>query len=115
MYFTALRKGLEFDALRAIETAANSGTFGPDACEIITEALDKFVYMTSDFNGTYDRHFPGDSNAEKVLVALERVKLLDALKIKAFQEARNIDAHTQQLFDCCLDKSNWLDTLIMAK
>jgi hypothetical protein len=98
MYFTALRKGLEFDALIALEAAANGDNFGYDACKTITDTLEKFVYMTDDFNGTYDRNFPGDGNAEKVAVALERVKLLDALKIKAFQEARDIDAYTQPLF-----------------
>jgi hypothetical protein len=115
MYFTALRKGLEFDALKAIESVEGVENFASDICEIITNTLDKFVYMTEDFNGTYDRNFPGDSNGEKVAVALERVKLLDALKKKAFAEARNTDAYTQPLFECCLDKSNWLDTLIKAK
>jgi hypothetical protein len=115
MYFRALRKGLEFDAMKAIDSAVDGDNFGNDVCEIIADTLDKFVYMTEDFNGTYDRNFPGDSNAEKVAVALERVKLLDALKKKAFQEARNIDADIDALFDRCLDRSNWLDTLIKAR
>jgi hypothetical protein len=87
MYFTALRKGLEFDALKAIESVEGVENFASGICEIITNTLDKFVYMTEDFNGTYDRNFPGDSNGEKVAVALERVKLLDALKKKAFAQA----------------------------
>lgn len=117
MNLTPLRKGLEYDAAKAIVALkTNDDTeFAKLVGGLIGEALDKFVYMTEEFNGTHAKTPVTETDRERLAVGVERMALLETLRDKAYKEMRDRGLYSTGIFDFAEERTEWLEGLISSE